>query len=172
MACNTITSILKGCDNNIGGIYELWIQDQDLVQSLDSATITTSAHTITALTASTDFVKFEFKRNVGELKTDSAIDLLNGSNIHNVTVTIKLTRREGSKSRAITILGEGQRFLSLIIKSADGTYSYVDYAQLSVSNETTGVAKEDGSMYDLTFVANNDHKPYFIESAVVATLTT
>lgn len=170
MACNTISSILKGCDsNNIGGIYEIYIQDQDLV---GTPTVNTTAHTITALTASSDFSIFQFKRNVGELKVDSAIDLLAGSSIHNATVTIKLTRREGTKSRAISILGEGQRFLAIIVKGADGQYTYIDYAQLSVTNESTGVKKEDGTSYELTFVSNMDTLPYFIDSGVVTTLTT
>jgi hypothetical protein len=166
--CNTIVGISKGCEaNNVGGIYEVYVIDS---ASVTATTISSSAHTITNLGVSEDFTTFQFKRNVGNFVTEETKDLLVGSNIVKGTLTLQFSRREGSKSRAFTILGEGQRFLDIIIKGADGTYTYVKDAQLMGVNEDTGTLKADGTKYTVTFTNEEANYPYFVDSAIVAAL--
>lgn len=168
MACNSILGIAKGCEgNNIGGIYEVYIADQEVVTA---TTISTSAHTITALGVSSDFSTFQFNRNVGNFTTEETRDLLVGSNMVKGTVTLQLNRREGSKSRALSILGEGQRYLAMIVKSADGTYTYFKDMQLISTNEDSGTARADGSKYTVTFSNEDENLPYFVDSAIIAGL--
>lgn len=170
MACTTINSMLKSCGgNNIGGIYEVYIHDTDAVGGTG---INVSAHTISAMTSTTDFSIFQFNRNIGNFTVEPSIDLINGSTFYTATITLQFNRREGSKSRALTILGEGQRYLSIIVKSADGTYTYFDYMQLNGGAEESGTVKADGSKYTVTFVGELETRPYFIDSSVVTTLTT
>ena len=128
MSCNSILGIPKGCDdNNIGGIREIYIIDQEDVTSY---VIDDAKHTITDITTSGNYETFLFARNVGNFTTEETRDLLVGSNVVKSTLTITLNRREGSKSRAISILGEGQRYLSIIVKSANGTYTHFKDMQL------------------------------------------
>jgi hypothetical protein len=54
-------------------------------------------------------------------------------------------RREASKSKAIKILGEGQRDLALVVGDANGKYWYFSNAQLTAVAEGSGQAKADGS---------------------------
>jgi hypothetical protein len=166
--CNTINSLLNGCaGNNIGGIYEVYIID-----ALDytASTVSTSAHTVTNIGTAVDFSTFQFKRNVGNFVIEEAQDLLVGSDIFTPTLTLSFARRQASTSRAISILSEGQRYLNIIVKSADGTYTLLEDMQLSTSSENSGTAKAEGSKYDLTFVGSMEHRPYFVDSAIIAGL--
>lgn len=168
MACNSLESILKGCDsNNVGGIYEIYVIDQD---SITATTLSTTAHTVTNFGTTEDFEIFQFKRNVGNFTTEETRDLLVGSNIVKGTITLQFNRREGSKSRALSVLGEGQRYLGVIVKSADGTYTYFKDVQLMSANEDSGTAKADGSKYTVTFTNEEANYPYFVDSAIIADL--
>jgi hypothetical protein len=169
MACNSILNILKGnCDgNNVGGIYEVYVIDQD---SIISTTTSVSAHTITAISASTDFSIFEFKRNVGNFTTEDSKDLLVGSTVIKSTITLQFNRREGSKSRALNVLGEGQRYLAMIVKSADGTFTYFKDMQLMSVNEDSGTARADGSKYTVVFTGEDETTPYFVAPNVIPAL--
>ena len=167
MACNNLNSILKSCSNNVGGIYNIYINDTD---NIVSETVSTTAHTITAISATTDFTTFEFKRNVGNVSIEPTIDLINGSTFYTATVSLVFHRREASKSRALTILAEGQRYLNMIFLDANGLYWYVDHAQLNGGTEETGTAKADGSKYTVTFVAEMSTRPYLVDSSIVTAL--
>jgi len=165
--CNTIVGIPKGCDdNNIGGIREIYITDQEDVTSL---VVDSANHIITGITAS-GFEVFTFNRNVGNFVTEETKDLLVGSNTVKGTITLTLNRREGSKSRALSILGEGQRYLAIIVKSADGTYTYFDDMQLISNNEDSGTVKNDGSKYTVTFSNEADNYPYFVDADIIPAL--
>jgi hypothetical protein len=79
-------------------------------------------------------------------------------------------RREAFKSKAIKILGEGQRDLALVVGDANGKYWYFENAQLSAVAEGSGTAKADGSKYSVTFVAESEHLAYEVDSALIPTL--
>jgi len=167
MACTTLNSIMKACEgNNIGGIYEVYINDQD---EISATTVSTTAHTITAITLSgaVKYSTFQFQRNVGNFTVEPTVDLVNGSTVYKATITLQFNRREGTKSRSLMLLGEGQRYLSIIVKNANGTYSYFDFAQLSGGAEESGAIKEDGSRYTVTFSADLDQRPYFVDPAII-----
>ena len=167
MSCNTIEGIAKGCDgNNSGGIYEAFIIDQDSV----TGTIV-SAHTITSITLDSDtYSQFAFKRNVGSAVTTPTIDLNNGSTYYSSTISLMFHKRQASLSNALSILGEGQRYLNIIIKDANGKYWMYDHAQLNGGDESTGTAKADGSNYTVTFLADMDNRPYEVDESIIVGL--
>jgi hypothetical protein len=168
MACNTLTSILKGCSNNQGGIFSVWINDS---ANVTAQGINLTAHTITATTTSPKFTAFEFNRNVGSSTVEPKIDLINGSTYYEVKTTLVFHRREAAKSRALQILAEGQRFLDIMYLDANGEYWYISDAQLDGGAEETGVARGDGSKYTVTFMAQMDHRPYEVLSTIVSGMT-
>lgn len=167
MACNSLNAIVKSCSNNQGGIYAVYINDTDNVAS---TTVDLTAHTITAISATTDFTSFEFSRNVGSVSIEPQIDLVNGSTFYQATVTLVFHRREAAKSRALQILGEGQRYLDMIFLDANGEYWYIDHAQLNGGAEETGTARADGSKYTVTFLAEMANRPYNLNGSVVSTV--
>jgi hypothetical protein len=167
MACNSLNGIVKSCSNNQGGIYSVYINDTDNVAS---TTVDVTAHTITAISATTDFTAFEFSRNVGSVTVEPQIDLVNGSTFYQATVTLVFHRREAAKSRALQILGEGQRYLDMIFLDANGEYWYLDHCQLNGGAEETGTARADGSKYTVTFLAEMANRPYNLNGSVVSTV--
>lgn len=169
MACTALEGVQKGCDNNMGGIVALYINDQD---NLTAVTENTSTWMVTAITCSPRFETFEFNRNVGNFTEEETIDLINGSTFVKQTITTMLHRREASKSRKIKILGEGQRDLAVIVKDANGKYWYFPYAQLSAVGEGSGTAKADGSKYSLTFTAENEFLAKEVDSTIITALLT
>lgn len=167
MSCSTLTAITKGCDNNIGGITAIYINDMD---NITSTTEDTATWMIDAQAVSTPYEAFEFRRNTGNFTEDSAIDLANGSSFVTGTITLMFHRREASKSKAIKILGEGQRDLAVIVKDANGKYWYFPMAQLTATGEGSGTAKADGSKYSVTFVAENEFLAKEVDPTIIAGL--
>lgn len=167
MACNSLVRVTKGCDSNLGGIYEVYLID---TASVTGSTVSTSAHTITAIGTTEDFTTFEFKRNVGGVSIEPQISLENGSTFYQATMTLVFHRREAATSRALQILAEGQRYLDVIFRDAMGQYWYLDHAQLNGGAEETGTAKADGSKYTVTFVAEMTNRPYAVSSAIITAL--
>lgn len=170
MACNTLVNISNGdCGNNSGGISAVYIIDQS---DITGTTVVASAHTITAIATDSgaNFTTFEFRRNTGSLTSEPAVDLINGSSFFNNTLTLMFHRREASKSRALNILGEGQRYLAAIVLDANGKYWYTDYMQLNGGAEESGTARADGSKYTVTFVGESTNRLYEVDSSIIAAL--
>jgi len=164
MACTTLTSILKGCDSNIGGITSIYVNDMDNV----TGPISVTDYVIDDFGTLVDpFIPFEFRRNTGMYTEEAAIDLVNGSSFYTQTVTLIFHRREAAKSKAIKILGEGQRDLALVVGDANGKYWYFPKAQLTAVTEGSGTAKADGSKYSVTFVAENEQLAYEVDSTII-----
>jgi len=164
MACTTLTSILKGCDSNIGGITSIYVNDMDNV----TGPISVTDYVIDDFGTLVDpFIPFEFRRNTGMYTEEAAIDLVNGSSYYTQTVTLIFHRREAAKSKAIKILGEGQRDLALVVGDANGKYWYFPKAQLTAVTEGSGTAKADGSKYSVTFVAENEQLAYEVDSTII-----
>lgn len=152
MACTTLTSISKTCDNNIGGIRSIWLwdmEDQDTFTE-DVATWAITALVIGAPTAPTGY---EFIRNSSNYTEDGAIDLVNGSSFVTQTINLVFARREAAKSKAIKILGEGQRYLGALVLDSNGIYWVFQDLQLSATGEGSGTAKADGSKYTVTLMS-------------------
>lgn len=165
MSCTTLTTITKGCDANIGGITAVYINDQDNVTAITENTTTWE---VEAITCSPDFVPFEIRRNSGNYTEEEANDLVKGSQFVTATITLMFSRREASKSRAIKIIGEGQRDLAVIIKDANEKYWYFPNAQVSAVAEGSGTAKADGSSYSVTLIAENLYLAKEVDSTIIA----
>lgn len=170
MACTTLSSILKGCDNNMGGITSIYINDMD---NLGTVTVDTANWEVTSFgTLVDEFVEFQFRRNTGNFTEELANDLINGSQFYTQTINLVFHRREASKSKAIKILGEGQRDLAVVVGDANGKYWYFENCQLTTVGEGSGTAKADGSKYTIALVAESEHLAYEVDSSIIAGLTT
>lgn len=169
MACNTIEEIIKSCDNNTGGIYTAYIGDMD-----DIATVTEDPATwaITALTmdALSPALAFYFKRNTSNYTDEASIDLVAGSSFFTKTINLIFHRRDAAKSKAIKILGEGQRYLYVVIGDANGTYWYFPYMQLSTVAGGSGTARADGSNYNVTLVGQDEFSAKTVSSVIAASI--
>jgi len=164
MACQALEAILKSCDNNSGGIYGIWINQQDEIASITPTDPSSGAGwDITAITLQTPPVLFEnyyIRRNTSNFTEDSTIDLVNGSSFVTSTINLMFHRREAAKSRALKILGAGQQYLAAVVLDANGKYWYFPYLQVSATGEGSGTARADGSKYSVTLVAENEYLAY------------
>ena len=148
LGCDALETITKSCDNNIGGIRKIWLNDQENVTSP-----TAVAGLISTLVASPDYTEFEINRNTGNYTEDTAVDLINGSSFVTQTITLMFNRREAAKSEAINILASGQRYLSAIVLDANDVYWYFENLQLTATGEGSGTARADGSKYSVTLLS-------------------
>lgn len=172
MACNTsLTSILKSCDNNIGGLTQILIAPAEFVTGTteSNGTITTIGMSGASL-----FVEYQFNKNSANYVEEAAIDLTNGSTFYTTTTTLTIPRREVAKRNSIALIAAGQRDLKLILKDGNGIYWYMGYSNssnLSGLGEGSGAAKADGSKYALTFLAEEPDQMYEIDSSIISALT-
>lgn len=156
--CSTLTSILKSCDGNIGGIKALYLWDME-DQYTASPEFVADANTwsITALDITKNGsnlpVAYQFIRNSSNYTEEYTIDLVNGSTFVTTTVTVNFSRREAAKSKSIKLLTEGQRYLGALVLDSNGIYWLFQDLQLSASTEGSGTAKADGSKYTVTLLS-------------------
>ena len=166
--CEALESIVKSCDNNSGGISNIWINQQDNIDTFTlDGTNTWTIDSITLNVGAPDYTAFEIRRNTGSYTEEAAIDLVNGSSYVTATISLMFHRRDQDKSQAIKILGAGQQYLNAIVKDMNGKYWYFPYLQLSAVAEGSGQNRADGSKYSVTLVAENDYLAYEIEEAAV-----
>lgn len=174
MSCQALEAILKSCDNNSGGIYGIWINQQDEIASITPADPSAGAGwTITAITLQATPVLFEnfyVRRNTSNFTEESSIDLVNGSSYVTQTINLMFHRREADKSRAIKILGAGQQYLTAIVLDANGKFWYFPYMQVSATGEGSGTTRADGSKYSVTLVAENEYLAYEVDPNALAAI--
>ena len=172
--CQALEAILKSCDNNSGGIYGIWINQQDNIASITPTDPSLGAGwEITAITLAPLAPLFEnyyIRRNTSSFTEEAAIDLVNGSSFVTQTIALMFHRREADKSRAIKILGSGQQYLTAVVLDANGKYWYFPYLQVSAVAEGSGTARADGSKYAVTLVAENEYLAYEVDMTPVALL--
>jgi len=169
MACATLQEILKGCDNNSGGIYTLLINQQDNITGVTTLETGTNWE-VTDINHSEPFIALEFKRNTGNFTEDGTIDLVNGSSYVTQTINLMFHRRDQEKSKAIKILGAGQQYLAAVVGDANGKYWYFPFLQVTAYGEGSGTARADGSKYSLTLVAENPELAYEVDPAILPDL--
>jgi len=172
MSCEALEGIVKSCDNNSGGIYKVWINQQDNIASIAvNSTLTWTIDDIVLTDPLNTYTEFEIKRNTGNYTEEAAIDLINGSSYYTQTITLMFHRRDQSKSQAIKVLGAGQQYLNAIVQDANGKYWYFPFLQLTAAAEGSGTARADGSKYSVTLLAQNDFLAYEVtEGAVQAVI--
>ena len=170
--CQALEAILKSCDNNSGGIYGIWINQQDEILSITpadpSAGLGWSITAITLVALAPLFKNYYIRRNTSSFTEEAAIDLINGSSFVTSTINLMFHRREADKSRAIKILGSGQQYLTAIVLDANGKYWYFPYLQVTGVAEGSGTARADGSKYAVTLLGENEYLAYEVTMSTAA----
>jgi len=168
MACNSLIAISKGCDNNLGGLVRVWVNDSD---NITGTTVDAVNWEVTDFTNTVAFVEYEIKRNVSNYVETETIDLVNGSSFISNTLTLKFHRKDAAKARQLKIAGEGQRYLTIVVQDANGKYWWFEDMQLNGGTGGSGTAKADGSNFEVTFLGEYENFAYELDSAAVASLT-
>lgn len=177
MACNQLTDILRGCDNNLGGIKKFYIT------AWDNVTVATEAVTgdgiLTTITLDPTispapvFVEYEFTKNSSSFVEEAQISLENGSTFYQTTTTLIIPRREVAKRNSLALLANGQQDLFIIMQDYNDVYwaqGWKNGANLTAQGEGSGVAKADGSKYSLTFISEEDQQMPTVDSTIISSL--
>jgi hypothetical protein len=172
MSCENLETIVKSCLNNSGGIFKVYINQQDNIDTFTNAAAPNAwtIDDITLIVGGDLYTEFEIRRNTGSYTEDAAIDLVNGSSYVTATISLMFHRRDQAKSQAIKVLGAGQQYLNAIIEDANGLYWYFPYLQLSAVGEGSGTARADGSKYSVTLISENDFLAYQVDSTIIPAL--
>jgi len=160
--------ISKTCDNNVGGIVELYLTEKCNVESV---TLSSPEGEIESFNGSPTptFYKFEFNKNTSTFTEVTANDPANGTTIVTQTITLKLARREKSKRDTIALLGAFKDLVA-IAKDANGIYWYFgeeNGLNMTENNSETGTARGDFNGYTITFVAEESAQANTAEEAAV-----
>lgn len=171
MPCAQLTEILKGCDNNLGGIRKFYITAKDnIIGTTQDANGVIDA---ISLVAATTFVEYEFTKNSSNYVEEGSFSLENGSTYYSVTTTLSIPRREQAKRNSIMLIAAGHQDLAIIILDQNGLYWYqglVNGANLTAQGEGSGTAKADGSKYSLTFLSEEPEMMREVDPAIIAGL--
>ena len=75
MACENLESIVKSCDNNSGGIFKVYINQQDNIDGIEfaGAPNTWTIDEINLIVGGDLYTEFEIRRNTGSYTEDAAI---------------------------------------------------------------------------------------------------
>ena len=165
MSCESLQNITKTCDNNTGGIRTVWICQQE---NVTAAGVSANEWTVSTLTLTANANVYAINRNTGNYTEDTAQDLLSGSTLVTQTITLMFNRRDKDKSEAIHVLGSGQQYLAVFILDANGKYWYFENVQLTATGEGSGTARQDGSKYSVTLLAEADHLAYEVTENQIA----
>tara|TARA_R110000772_G_scaffold382_7_gene1396 strand:- start:4457 stop:4972 length:516 start_codon:yes stop_codon:yes gene_type:complete len=169
MACKTLVLLDKDCLNNIGGVKSPLLYNDD--DQITGETVDGLTGQITGFTSVVStFLAFNFKKNAVSLAVSKKTDLNEGSNIHEVTLTVSLKRREQVKRQVLEAMGDGQRMLAFSVLDGNGIYWLLRNMQLATQEEANGATKAEGSKYDITFVGEMDDAPRTMDALAVAEL--
>lgn len=170
MACDQLTEILRGCDNNLGGIKRFLVTNFDNVVS---TTEVAGEITVIAMAVGTGFVEYSFNKNSCSFVEDGTIDLTNGSTFYSTTTTLMIPRREVAKRNSLALLASGQQDLMIIMEDQNGLFwlqGWSNGANLTAQGEGSGAAKADGSKYSLTFLSEEPEQMPEVDSTIVDAL--
>ena len=169
--CDSLTGgITLGCDNNIGGIVELYITEKSNVSSvtLSSPGDEISAFTMAGSPAAV-FYKFEFNKNTSSYTEEENNDQASGRTLVTQTINLVLNRREKSKRDVLLLVGK-RKDLVAVVKDANGLYWYFGETlgiNLTTNSGGSGVAKTDANQYVLTFVGEEPSPANTVEAAAL-----
>jgi hypothetical protein len=161
MSCEALISIEKPCSGNTGGIRTVWICQQE---NVTAATPAGGTWTISTLTLTANANVYAINRNTGNFTEETAQDLLSGSTVVTQTINLMFNRRDKDKSEAIHVLGSGQQYLAVFIQDANDKYWYFENVQLTATGEGSGTARNEGSKYSVTLLAESDHLAYEVNT--------
>ena len=169
--CSTLTTIVKSCDNNMGGIRQIWLWDMLDVLPSPASVFNPTTFTWTAYSISPALpVEYEFTRNSSNYIEEGTIDLVAGSSFTKSTITINFARREAAKSASLKLMGDGQRYLGALVLDSNGIYWLFEDLQLSATGEGSGTARADGSKYSVTLVGETLNLAGIVTAADAALL--
>ena len=174
MSCNNIITagISANCENNMGGVLEIYITDRDGVTAITESGGTVSDIT---LSASYSFHQFKFSENTSSFEENSTINLENGTSYFSQIVSLAIARRDVDKRNKIGLLAAGQKKLAVIVKDNNGNYWLIgrtNGARLTEITGGSGANRDELNGYNITITANEAEQAPLVDSTIISGIVT
>jgi hypothetical protein len=172
-ACDLISGgIACGCENNLGGISEIYVIDFCSINTITTGTGSFDG-VVTAIstTASACFYEYCFNKNTSSLTEQAIVSIENGSLFYQQIATVVIPRREVAKRNALAMLM--QKNLGVIVKDQNGLYWLIgeqNGVNVTDVNSTSGVVKGDLNGYTITFTAEEPVQAKEVSSSIITAL--
>lgn len=147
MPCSiTLNGLAYDCTPSVGGIKEVYLHE-----GFDAAMFTVSGGVVTAITASTGWKKYEFRRGSGSMTSTYTIDEANGVNYCETDLNLVFAKQDTAKRIEIAALAVGQ--VQAVVVDCNNEYHVLGINEgvvASAAGAETGTARADGNKYTLT----------------------
>ena len=175
MACNNLVAgISLGCDNNFGGVEQIWLLEKSFVSSV---TLSSPGNEISLINTTgspaANFYQFEFNKNTSSYTEEGTSDQATGRDLYTQTINLVLNRREKTKRDTILLLARRKNLVA-IVKDNNGIYWYFGESfglNLTTNGGGSGVAKTDTNQYVITLVGEEPEPANTLTSAAFTAAT-
>lgn len=173
MSCTalTIKGISNDCGLSKGGIRNVWIHKypesgtmftQDAKASTDniSGASTGYTYTVTALTETTGWKKFGFRKNTGSMTSTATIDDANG--VCYVTTELNLVFTKMDTPKRVELVSLMLDDVCVIVEDCNGVFYALgveEPVRMTAGTGETGTAKADGNKYSVTLTDEQGEFP-------------
>lgn len=172
MSCTrTLTSILRDCDQNIGGIKKIWIATYVENAATYSESGSSDKGVITAIKNIADYVPFQFKKNSCSMTSTLNVDSVNDINYVSTELVMQFNKMETNKRIAISSLVLAD--VNVIVRDSNDKYWFLgkdEPVTASAGAGQTGQAKTDGNFYSVTLLDESFTFPLEVKEEVIAQL--
>lgn len=168
-AVTLINSIDATCDQSVGGIKRILIAQ---MADVDKVTVGDDG-IITAITmvATKKFAQWLFRRNTGSYTSTVTTDDTIGNSSATTEVNLQFSKAEAQKR--LEIQSAINAAAVVIIEDMYGQFIYLGMDNpVYITNAVmqSGTAKADLNGFTLTFTAEDNELPHFVDSTVIADL--
>ena len=169
MSCTLASGFTRDCSDSLGGIEEILISERDNVSSFTEA-----SHEITAITqaATTNFYRYELKKESGSLTSTSTVDQAAGTSFYDNVAAFTINKLSAAKSNEIKLLMLAR--LAVIVKDNNSKYWALGFDQFAEGSSLiaqTGQAYGDPNQYQIEITDRSQFPCYEVQASVVSGLT-
>ena len=164
--CPITSGRTEACNDSIGGL------DAFFAVPYIANGFTILDGEVTALDVSiTEAFKYELRADANIQTSDGVSDENTGVSLFTETLVVALKKQDAETNVQVNLLQQGLHYI--IGVSRNGDYQLMgslDGARVTASNMTTGGARTDGNLYNLTFTSFSRTPSPFLDQATVTAL--
>ena len=164
------------CDPSKGGVKEIWIINYDAIESVDMDSANTG-YTVTGFTMNTGSTKpsdaawhqYMMRRNTASMNSTLNFDETAGVNYVSSDVTLRFNKLDTPQRIEMTALCLAET--RVVVRDANDKWWIIGVNEPVVPSSgsaQTGVAKTDGSYYELVLQGSDDTWPLQLSDAAIA----
>ena len=164
MACELTAGFLLDCKDSIGGIKAIYLQNH--ADFYSGVTIDPNTEEVSALPEE-DVYKYMCPKHTGSFTEEVASSVENGTIFYTQTVTATFFKLSAARRKQLELVAKN-RLVVFVQDNNDNIWMVgrMDGAEVTAMTTATGTAKGDLNGYTITFVAEEAHKAYRLESFI------